>query len=113
MPRFKVMATEYIYKDSYVDAKDEEEAVQISENSNNFTTVGTNFEIHATENVTGSIYDGSCYKKAEDKSEDGGLNRQKFYDSLWQLVKDTNINFEEVLDDGENGVVVRFTGEKQ
>lgn len=46
-------------------------------------------------------------------SEDGGLNRQKFYDSLWQLVKDTDINFEEVLDDGENGVVVRFTGEKQ
>lgn len=51
--------------------------------------------------------------KAEDKSEDGGFDRQKFYDSLWQLVKDTGIDFEEVLDDGENGVVVRFTGEKQ
>tara|TARA_Y100001951_G_C11184367_1_gene207787 strand:- start:234 stop:629 length:396 start_codon:yes stop_codon:yes gene_type:complete len=40
------------------------------------------------------------------------INRQKFYDSLWQLVKDTGIDFEEVLDDGENGVVVRFTGVK-
>ena len=66
MPRFKVMATEYIYKDAYVDAKDAEEAVQIAENSNNFTTVGGNFEIHATEDVTGSIYDGSCYKSVEE-----------------------------------------------
>lgn len=46
MPRFKVMATEYIYKDAYVDAKDEEEAVQIAENLGNFITVGGDFEIH-------------------------------------------------------------------
>ena len=68
MPRFKVMATEYIYKDAYVDAKDAEEAVQIAENSNNFITVGGDFEIHAdmTVNVTGSIYDGSCYKSVKE-----------------------------------------------
>tara|TARA_A100001037_G_scaffold68856_1_gene61304 strand:+ start:88 stop:276 length:189 start_codon:yes stop_codon:yes gene_type:complete len=47
MPRYKVMATEYVYKDAYVDAKNAEEAVQIAENSNNFITVGGDFEIHA------------------------------------------------------------------
>ena len=36
MPRYKVMATEYVYKDAYVDATNAEEAVQIAENSNNF-----------------------------------------------------------------------------
>ena len=41
------MATEYVYKDAYVDAKNAEEAVQIAENSNNFITVGGDFQIHA------------------------------------------------------------------
>ena len=47
MPRYKVMATEYIYKDAYVDAKDAEEAVQIAENLGNFIIVGGDFQIHA------------------------------------------------------------------
>ena len=47
MPKYKVMATEYIYKDAYVDAKDVEEAVQIAENLGNFITVGGDFQIHA------------------------------------------------------------------
>jgi hypothetical protein len=43
------------------------------------------------------------------------VNKQEFFDLLWQAVKDTNVNFEEVLDTGllddvENGVIVRFTG---
>jgi hypothetical protein len=43
------------------------------------------------------------------------INRQEFFDLLWQAVKDTNVNFEEMLDTGllddvENGVIVRFTG---
>ena len=46
MPRYKVMATEYIYKDAYIDAKDAEEAVQIAETWKNFVTVGGDFEIH-------------------------------------------------------------------
>ena len=46
MPRFKVMATEYVFKDAYVDAKDADEAVQIAENLNNFITVGGDFQIH-------------------------------------------------------------------
>ena len=41
------------------------------------------------------------------------INRQKFFDLLWQAVKDTNLNFEELLDDdGEGSVFVKFTGVK-
>mgnify|MGYP003117586456 CR=1 FL=1 len=39
------------------------------------------------------------------------INRQEFFDLLWQAVKDTNLNFEELLDDdGEGSVFVKFTG---
>jgi len=39
------------------------------------------------------------------------INRQEFFDLLWQAVKDTNVNFEEMLDDdGEGSVFVKFTG---
>ena len=39
------------------------------------------------------------------------INRQEFFDLLWQAVKDTNVNFEELLDDdGEGSVFVKFTG---
>jgi len=46
---------------------------------------------------------------------DKKINRQELFDLLWQAVKDTNVNFEEMLDTGllddvENGVIVRFTG---
>ena len=48
MPRYKVMATEYIYKDAYIDAKDAEEAVEIAENTGQgFITVGGDFQVHA------------------------------------------------------------------
>ena len=41
------------------------------------------------------------------------INRQEFFDLLWQAVKDTNLNFEELLDDdGEGSVFVKFTGVK-
>ena len=26
------------------------------------------------------------------------MNRQEFFDALWQAVKDTNVNFQELLD---------------
>ena len=39
------------------------------------------------------------------------MNRQEFFDALWQAVKDTNVNFQELLDaDGEGSVFVKFTG---
>ncbi len=42
------------------------------------------------------------------------INRQEFFDLLWQAVKDTNLNFEELLeDDGEGSVFVKFTGVKK
>ena len=41
------------------------------------------------------------------------INRQEFFDLLWQAVKDTNLNFEELLeDDGKGSVFVKFTGVK-
>lgn len=46
-----------------------------------------------------------------DKQIDSEINRQKLFDLLWQAVKDTNLNFEELLDDdGEGSVFVKFTG---
>ena len=39
------------------------------------------------------------------------MNRQEFFDLLWKAVKDTNVNFQELLDDdGEGSVFVKFTG---
>jgi len=38
------------------------------------------------------------------------MNRQEFFDNLWKMVKDSNVDFEELLDDdGEGGVYVKFT----
>lgn len=70
------------------------------------------WEIHPT----GETFD--THKEAEARlSEMLKLDNQKFFDLLWQAFKDTNINFEEVLDTGlldgvENGVIVKFTGVK-
>ena len=39
------------------------------------------------------------------------MNRQEFFNLLWQAVKDTDVNFQELLDDdGEGSVFVKFTG---
>ena len=47
MPRYVVMATEYIYKDVYIDAKDAEEAIAKAEEDNvDWVTVAGDFEIH-------------------------------------------------------------------
>ena len=35
------------------------------------------------------------------------MTREEFFDALWEMVKDSNVDFQELLDDG--GVFVRFT----
>ena len=45
----------------------------------------------------------------------GALNMDKdeFFDKLWNLVKDSDVDFQELLDDdGEGGVYVRFSNIK-
>ena len=38
------------------------------------------------------------------------MTRDEFFNRLWEMVKDTDVDFEELLDDdGEGGVYVRFT----
>ena len=38
------------------------------------------------------------------------MTRTEFFNALWEMVKDSNVDFEELLDDdGEGGVFVRFT----
>ena len=38
------------------------------------------------------------------------MTREEFFDALWEMVKDSNVDFQELLDDdGEGGVFVRFT----
>jgi len=38
------------------------------------------------------------------------MTRDEFFDRLWEMVKDTNVDFKELLDDdGEGGVYVQFT----
>jgi len=38
------------------------------------------------------------------------MTRTEFFDALWEMVKDSNVDFEELLDDdGEGGVFVRFS----
>jgi hypothetical protein len=37
------------------------------------------------------------------------MTREEFFNRLWDTVKDTDVDFEELLDDdGEGGVFVRF-----
>jgi len=41
------------------------------------------------------------------------MTRDEFFDRLWVMVKDTNVDFKELLDDdGEGGVYVQFTNIK-
>ena len=38
------------------------------------------------------------------------MTRDEFFNALWELVKDTDVDWEEMLDDdGEGGVFVKFT----
>lgn len=38
------------------------------------------------------------------------MTREEFFNALWDMVKDTNVDFQELLDDdGEGGVFVKFT----
>ena len=47
MPRYKVMATEYVYKDALIEAKDMDEAIAKAEADGvEWITVGGDFEIH-------------------------------------------------------------------
>jgi len=47
MPRYKVMATEYVYKDALIEAKDMDEVIAKAGADNvDWVTVGGDFEIH-------------------------------------------------------------------
>jgi len=47
MPKYKVMATEYVYKDAFIEAKDMDEVIAKAEADNvDWVTVGGDFEIH-------------------------------------------------------------------
>ena len=47
MPKYKVMATEYVFKDALIEAKDAEEAIAKAEEDNvDWVTVAGDFEIH-------------------------------------------------------------------
>ena len=47
MPKYKVMATEYVYKDALIEAKDMDEAIAKAEADGvEWITVGGDFEIH-------------------------------------------------------------------
>ena len=38
------------------------------------------------------------------------MTKQEFFDRLWEMIKDSDVDFEELLDDdGEGGVYVKFT----
>ena len=38
------------------------------------------------------------------------MTRDEFFNRLWEMVKDTNVDFYELLDgDGEGGIYVQFT----
>jgi hypothetical protein len=48
MPKYKVMATEYVFKDALIEAKDAEEACEKAQADNvDWITVGGDWEIHA------------------------------------------------------------------
>ena len=41
------------------------------------------------------------------------MDKDEFFDKLWNLVKDSDVDFQELLDDdGEGGVYVRFSNIK-
>ena len=47
MPKYKVMATEYLYKDALIEAKDMDEVIAKAEADGvEWITVGGDFEIH-------------------------------------------------------------------
>ena len=47
MPKYQVIATQYVYKDALIEAKDAEEAIAKAEEDNvDWVTVGGDFEIH-------------------------------------------------------------------
>ena len=47
MPKYKVMATEYIFKDALIEAKDAEEAIAKAEADEvEWITVGGDWELH-------------------------------------------------------------------
>ena len=47
MPKYKVMATEYVYKDAIIEAKDMDEVIAKAEADGvEWITVGGDFEIH-------------------------------------------------------------------
>ena len=38
------------------------------------------------------------------------MTREEFFDALWQMIVDTDVEYEELLDDdGEGGVYIKFT----
>ena len=37
------------------------------------------------------------------------MTREALFDALWQMVKDTDVDYEEWYDDGEGGVYIKFT----
>jgi hypothetical protein len=38
------------------------------------------------------------------------MTREAFFAALWQMVKDTDVDYQELLDDdGEGGVYIKFT----
>lgn len=37
------------------------------------------------------------------------MTREDFFEALWQMVKDTNVDYQVMDDDGEGGLYVRFT----
>ena len=47
MPKYKVMATKYVYKDALIEAKDMDEVIAKAEADGvDWVTVGGDFEIH-------------------------------------------------------------------
>jgi len=47
MPKYKVMATEYVFKDALIEAKDAEEAYEKAQADNvDWIIVGGDFEMH-------------------------------------------------------------------
>jgi hypothetical protein len=37
------------------------------------------------------------------------MTREDFFEALWQMVKDTSVDYQVMDDDGEGGLYVRFT----
>ena len=46
------------------------------------------------------------YKEREDIE----MTREDFFEALWQMVKDTDVDYQELMDDdGEGSVYIKFT----